>query len=104
MVRIVYSAKLYVKYTSHLFMDNFITIAKELNMTQDDLRLFTRPQMYFSKYQRQLVYNMTSYQIKLFYNVVTFDHNITTILEKKKALITYLDKNEDFKDVTYIHI
>lgn len=61
-----------------------IDVAKELNMTEEDLAMFTPPKAIFYQYQRQLIYNMTIYQIKLFNNVVRFEDNTNKQLEKKK--------------------
>lgn len=60
-----------------------IDVAKELNMTEEDLAMFIPPKAIFYQYQRQLIYNMTIYQIKLFNNVVRFEDNTNEIYHNK---------------------
>lgn len=60
-------------------------------MTQEDLNMLTPPKYVSFKYQRQLIYNMLNYQKKLFNNLIKFGTRITTLIEKKKAMITFLD-------------
>ena len=52
----------------------------------------------------QVIYGKKSYQMKLFNNIVNFDKTIKTILDKKKALILFLDENTYFYYTHYINI
>ena len=79
-------------------------VAKELNMTQEDINKFTEPNAIHKKYRRTVIYEMTKYQLDLFTIIVTFPDNVLTVKDKQKALIMFLDKRPEFQANSYITI
>lgn len=72
-------------------------------MSEQDLNLFTRPIIY-DEYCRKLIYSLTTYQIRLFEDIILFNGNINTLIEKKRALITFIDNNPQYQSNNYASI
>ena len=54
-------------------------VISELELTQEDIQLFTPPKQFHDHYVRNIIYNLSKHQMGLFLNVVRFDDNITTL-------------------------
>ena len=82
-----------------------MNIAKQLQMTNDDLLKFTEPKAIYPHYQRRLVYDLNKNQIDLFDNLLIFPSSHSrTVKEKKEVMIMFLEQNPKFQDISYIHI
>lgn len=79
-------------------------VAKELNMTQEDINKFTQPNAIHKKYRRTVIYEMTKSQIDLFTIIMTFPDNVLTVKDRQRALIMFLDKRPEFQANDYFTI
>lgn len=85
--------------------DAFIKqVMTELNITHDDLQMFTHPKQFFRKYVRNIFYNITKHQFGLFLNVVEFPNNVRTVKDMQKSSIMFLEQNPYYQDVHYFLI
>lgn len=79
-------------------------VISELELTQEDIQLFTPPKQFHDHYVRNIIYNLSKHQMGLFLNVVQFDDNITTLKDMQKSLIMYLEHNPNYRDINYYYI
>lgn len=91
--------------TSKEKMQAFIQqVINELQMTEEDIRIFSKPKALYKNYTRRLIYDMDKYQLNLFQNVATFPAHIKTVNQRHKVLIMFIEKNRKFIDDNYISI
>lgn len=79
-------------------------VISELELTQEDLQMFTPPKQFHDKYVRNIIYDLSKHQMGLFLNVIQFDDNITKLKDMQKSLIMYLDHNPNYRDIHYYYI
>lgn len=71
---------------------------------EHDLSLFTHPKKTYTKYVRNIIYEMSKQQFGILQNVVEFQEDVTKVKDMQKSLITYLDAHPEFQDIDYPYI
>ena len=79
-------------------------VIRSLHMTQDDLKQFVPPKAIYQLYNRQIIYDLNKYQLDLFTTIVDFPKHITTVKDRQKVLIMYLENHPEYQDNNYISI
>lgn len=73
-------------------------------MTQNVVSQFTTSKATYNEYCREVVYSINKNQMILFLNILNFPDDDTTLKDKQKRLIMFLDHNKKYKDRNYILI
>lgn len=79
-------------------------VIEELKLNETDLSLFTPPKKTYSKYVRNIIYEMTKQQFGIMQNVIEFPEDVTKVKDMQRCLITYLDSHPKYQDSDYRYI
>ena len=79
-------------------------VISKLQMTKEDLAMFSPPKAIYLNYTRQVIYDLRKYELDLFSLVAEFPKGRDTVKDKQKTLIMFIEYNPKYADNNYISI
>lgn len=79
-------------------------VSAKLGLTEEEREAFPLLKFTHVPYIREIIYKMIGIDFRLLEKIVTFPNECRNVKEKQKVLISFLDHNENFKDVNSFYI